>query len=418
MPVRGTILHWRRGRRRDQRTGLSAARDRESWWLSLTPGSTIFTRISKTRTGAPGARSVQRGPGPGRRLCAREELGQALGAPSRARPPGQWDLRGSRGCPSGHGHRGGGHCGRKRQRESRRALPREWPTRATILAVRLGASHGGRLSAGPPSSCAGWTRSSATAHGAGPARRGQPELWKHLRFPRTTHQPSWRPTSNGIFQLRAGPCWWPAPATRGPECRPHLGPAGHGAGCQCGAVRRPLSRQGWHVQLWTSYADQFAIRPGRSLRRQQRLLSARRAAGAQTLSLPGHHCALALLRASPAPTARPRRSTWTSCPSADLPRQRHLDHPSDARAGLVTGQYDLWLPSQAAPLESRPPGFCSPAPDTTLTIPSTAAAGHYPWGLATIPRCSACADFLRAEGYTRTSQAGEARPGGAGRRIL
>ncbi|MCD7907349.1 MAG: S8 family serine peptidase [Clostridium sp.] len=123
---------------------------------------------------------------------------------------------------------------------------------------------------------------------------------------------------------------------------------------------------GFSVQLWKSYADQFEIALVAPSGESSGPISPR--AGAQTFRY--RDTIVLLYYGEPSPYSRAQEIYMDF-----LPRETYIDSGIWTirlmPVRLVTGQYDLWLPSQAA----LNPGtrFLRPTPDTTLTIPSTAA---------------------------------------------
>lgn len=123
---------------------------------------------------------------------------------------------------------------------------------------------------------------------------------------------------------------------------------------------------GFGVQLWKAYTDRFSIRltapSGQSLGPiDSRLGPLRLSAGGTRLLI---------YYGKPSPYSRSQEIFFEF-----LPEEDYVDsgiwtfHLIPER--IVTGQYDMWLPSKAVLNPST--RFLQPSPDTTLTIPSTAS---------------------------------------------
>lgn len=145
------------------------------------------------------------------------------------------------------------------------------------------------------------------------------------------------------------------------------------------------------VQLWKSFADQFRVSlmtpSGERLGPFSERLGTQRFAHGKTQILVYH--------GSASPYSQAQEIYMDFIPEKDYIDSgiwRILLEP----VRLVTGQYDLWLPSHGILNPST--RFLSPSPETTLTIPSTAAkaisVGAYD------PAYQAYADFS-GRGYTR-----------------
>lgn len=123
---------------------------------------------------------------------------------------------------------------------------------------------------------------------------------------------------------------------------------------------------GMGVQLWKSYVDQFAIRlitpSGDTIGPIDSRL------GPQTLNYGGTR--ILIFYGKPSPYSRDQEVYFDF-----IPRRDYLDSGiwtfRLTPERIVTGRYDMWLPSRGILNPST--RFLQPVPETTLTIPSTAA---------------------------------------------
>lgn len=149
---------------------------------------------------------------------------------------------------------------------------------------------------------------------------------------------------------------------------------------------------GFSVQLWKAYSDDFEIALISPSGESSSPISRRM--GTQTFRYRDTN--VLLYYGEPSPYSRAQEIYMDF-----LPRENYIDSGiwtiRLTPVRLVTGQYDLWLPAQAALNPAT--RFLLPTPDTTLTIPST-AAGVISVGAYNDSYLS-YADFS-GRGYTRT----------------
>lgn len=123
---------------------------------------------------------------------------------------------------------------------------------------------------------------------------------------------------------------------------------------------------GISVQLWKSYPDEFTIRlrtpSGELLGPLQSTLGPQRFVYRNTQIL--------VYYGKPNPYSQAQEIYFDFIPSAGYIDSGIWSFVLEP-VRIVTGNYDLWLPSSGVLNDST--AFLSPAPDTTLTIPSTAA---------------------------------------------
>lgn len=154
------------------------------------------------------------------------------------------------------------------------------------------------------------------------------------------------------------------------------GNEGAAAGHASGRLRTSVTEQvelavapyetGISVQLWKSYPDEFTIRlrtpSGELLGPLQSTLGPQRFVYRNTQIL--------VYYGKPNPYSQAQEIYFDFIPSAGYIDSGIWSFVLEP-VRIVTGNYDLWLPSSGALNAST--AFLSPAPDTTLTIPSTAA---------------------------------------------
>ena len=154
------------------------------------------------------------------------------------------------------------------------------------------------------------------------------------------------------------------------------GNEGAGAGHTAGRLEQGSTRDvelsaapfetGIGVQLWKSYADRFSIRliaPSGEI-----LGPLRRQLGMQIWSTDQTN--ILVYYGEPSPFSQAQEVYFDFIPKADFMDSGIWTFrltPED----LVTGEYDLWLPSRG--ILNPATRFLQPVPETTLTIPSTAA---------------------------------------------
>lgn len=123
---------------------------------------------------------------------------------------------------------------------------------------------------------------------------------------------------------------------------------------------------GLSVQLWKSYVDEFRIRlrtpSGQMLGPLQSQLGPQRFVYRDMQIL--------VYYGKPSPYSQAQEIYFDFIPSANYIESGIWSFFLEP-VWIVTGQYDFWLPS--AGILNTATGFLTPTPDTTLTIPSTAA---------------------------------------------